>query len=211
MPVVVVFTQFDLLVNSMYDQLDIPDDMPEEKIDELSAEKAQQKFQELCVAPLNKVNPELRYATSSGVFLFSCTECSIDGCDVWTCAGLSGRLYAKPDRRALAQLIEITQGLVEKEVEGEAWIVSAMAQRASAQGKINASIECVLSLCQATLADVQRARVGMKRISFPLHYIARRCPSELGPQDTGKASRRVRSSSGRRWRNAWTQSTTCNG
>ncbi|KAJ7192758.1 hypothetical protein GGX14DRAFT_479749 [Mycena pura] len=119
-PVVVVFTQFDLLVTSMYDQLDISDDTPEEKIDELSAEKAQQKFQEVCVAPLNKVNPELRYATSSG---------------------LSGGRNAKPDRRALAQLIEITQGLVEKEVEGEAWIVSAMAQRASAQGKINASID----------------------------------------------------------------------
>jgi hypothetical protein len=47
-------------------------------------------------------------------------------------------------RSTLANLIERTQALVEHEVEGEVWIVSAMAQRASAQAKIDSSIECVV-------------------------------------------------------------------
>jgi hypothetical protein len=44
----------------------------------------------------------------------------------------------------LANLIERTQVLVEHEVEGDVWIVSAMAQRASAQSKIDSSIQCVI-------------------------------------------------------------------
>jgi hypothetical protein len=44
-------------------------------------------------------------------------------------------------RSTLANLIERTQALVEHQVEGDVWIVSAMAQRASAQTKIDSSIQ----------------------------------------------------------------------
>jgi len=44
-------------------------------------------------------------------------------------------------RSTLANLIERTQTLVEHQVEGDVWIVSAMAQRASAQTKIDSSIQ----------------------------------------------------------------------
>jgi hypothetical protein len=46
-----------------------------------------------------------------------------------------------PYRSTLANLIDLTQGRVESDIEGDVWIVSAMAQRASAQAKISSSIE----------------------------------------------------------------------
>ena len=63
------------------------------------------------------------------------------------CAGLSGKRYAKPDQQALDDLIQVTRKLIERDVEGEAWIVSAMAQRASAQVKITAAIEYIPYNC----------------------------------------------------------------
>ncbi|KZP27015.1 hypothetical protein FIBSPDRAFT_731619, partial [Athelia psychrophila] len=62
--------------------------------------------------------------------------------------GLAGKSNPmKPQyRQTLANLIDITQDLVSNQDEGDVWIVSAMAQRASAQAKIDSSI-----------------RVGMKR------------------------------------------------
>ncbi|KAJ6533507.1 hypothetical protein B0H19DRAFT_1186083 [Mycena capillaripes] len=123
-PVVVVFTQFDMLVDSMFQDLDLPDDAPEDTIEKLCVEKAEEKFQELCVKPLQKINPELRYATSSGVMVYPCTEA------VW-----GGN--TKPDRQALDRLIQVSLVLVEEDVEGEAWIVYAMAQRGNAQMKLD--------------------------------------------------------------------------
>ncbi|KAJ7212647.1 hypothetical protein GGX14DRAFT_446771 [Mycena pura] len=117
-PVVSVFTQFDKLINS--ERRALPKNTPKDKIPGLSAENANNKFQELCIKPLGQISSKLRYARSSG---------------------LSGKPNSSPDRQALDALIKITRDLVEREVEGEAWIVSAMAQRASAQVKINASIE----------------------------------------------------------------------
>jgi hypothetical protein len=58
----------------MFQDPDLPDDASEDTIEKLCIEKAEQKFQELCVEPLKKINPELRYARSSGVIVFYCTE-----------------------------------------------------------------------------------------------------------------------------------------
>lgn len=44
-------------------------------------------------------------------------------------------------RQTLANLVDITQNLVSNQDEGDVWIVSAMAQRASAQAKIDSSIK----------------------------------------------------------------------
>jgi len=118
-PVVVVFTQFDMLVDSMFQDLDLPDDASEDTIEKLCVEKAEEKFQELCVKPLQKINPELRYARSSG---------------------LSGGENTKPDRQALDRLIQVSLVLVEEDIEGEAWIVYAMAQRGNAQVKLDGAI-----------------------------------------------------------------------
>ncbi|KAJ7848461.1 hypothetical protein B0H14DRAFT_2445933 [Mycena olivaceomarginata] len=112
-PVVVVFTQCDELFNSILFYQ--PENTPTETIDRLWAAK----FQELCVRPLEKINSKLRYAHSSG---------------------LARKQISQSDRDALEDLIRITRELVEKGIEGEAWIVSAMAQRASNQVKIDGSI-----------------------------------------------------------------------
>ncbi|KAJ7898029.1 hypothetical protein B0H14DRAFT_2675933 [Mycena olivaceomarginata] len=131
-PVVVVFTQCDELFNSILFYQ--PENTPTETIDRLWAAK----FQELCVRPLEKINSKLRYAHSSG---------------------LARKQISQSDRDALEDLIRITRELVEKGIEGEAWIVSAMAQRASNQVKIDGSIG-----------------VGMKRayfIFFVLMWLAR--------------------------------------
>ncbi|KAJ7085906.1 hypothetical protein C8R44DRAFT_651023 [Mycena epipterygia] len=52
-----------------------------------------------------------------------------------------GADFNSPDRPALRNLINITQDLVSHDVQGLVWVVSAMAQRASARAKIDASIE----------------------------------------------------------------------
>ncbi|KAF7328477.1 G domain-containing protein [Mycena venus] len=116
-PVVVVFTQFDMLVDSMFQDLDLPHDASEDTIEKLCNEKAERQYQELCVGPLRQVNPELRHARSAGL----------------------GE-NAQPDRQALNHLIQVTRDLVEKGVEGDAWIVTAMAQRTSSQVKIDGAI-----------------------------------------------------------------------
>ncbi|KAJ6460173.1 hypothetical protein C8R45DRAFT_1029632 [Mycena sanguinolenta] len=116
-PVVVVFTQFDKLTNAVYRTL--PKSVPMEEKPARCNETTSKKFEDLCIAPLLRINAELRYARTSG---------------------LSEAPNAKPDQEALNNLIAITRDLVERD-EGEAWIVSAMAQRANAQVKINASIE----------------------------------------------------------------------
>jgi hypothetical protein len=54
--------------------------------------------------------------------------------------GLVGDRTLAADQPALAKLINITKEVIEKDVPGIAWIVTAMAQRASAQAKIDASI-----------------------------------------------------------------------
>jgi len=117
-PVVVVFTKFDKLVSRMEENLtdEEIDTLSEEEIDDRCLREANDEFERLCVGPLRKVNNRLPYAKIS--------------------------VEPKPQYRlTLGNLIDLTQVHVEHEVEGEVWIVSAMAQRASAQAKINSSIE----------------------------------------------------------------------
>jgi len=112
-PIVVVFTQFDKLFNSV--DRDLPEDTPKKEIDEL----CDKKFGESCVEPLRKIGSTVKYGRSSG---------------------LSGKKHAKPDREALEHLITVTRDLVEKDVK-EMWLATTMAQRASARMKIEDSIK----------------------------------------------------------------------
>ncbi|KAJ7433602.1 hypothetical protein B0H11DRAFT_2375583 [Mycena galericulata] len=120
-PIIVVFTQFDKLVNRMEQVLtDEEEAMDDDQINQLCLRKAEDELQKACVDPLKRIISKPTYARSSG---------------------LAGQQDSEPDRQALAHLVQITRDLVQRHVEGEVWIVSAMAQRASARVKINASIE----------------------------------------------------------------------
>ncbi|KAJ7133050.1 hypothetical protein C8R44DRAFT_771819 [Mycena epipterygia] len=120
-PVVVVFTQFDVLVNRMEQALtDEENDLPEPEIDLLCLKRAKAEFEARCVAPLEQIKPLCAHTR-----LF----------------GLATDSISAEAQAALANLIHITRDVVQRDVEGEVWIVTAMAQRASAQVKINASIE----------------------------------------------------------------------
>ena len=111
--------------------------MSEDDIKKLCSQKADAEFERLCLEPLRKFAPRLEYAKTSGLTNHIPRVSS---------PYLTLITYPVNDayRSTLANLIERTQALVEHEVEGEVWIVSAMAQRASAQAKIDSSIECVV-------------------------------------------------------------------
>ncbi|KAI0246610.1 hypothetical protein BJV78DRAFT_125834 [Lactifluus subvellereus] len=114
-PIVVVFTQFDKLVRRMEENLTAKEmDMSQEVINKLCLQKANAEFETSCLEPLRKFAPQLEFAKTSVNDTY---------------------------RHTLANLIERTQVLVGHQVEGDVWIVSAMAQRASAQAKIDSSIE----------------------------------------------------------------------
>lgn len=111
--------------------------MSEDDINKLCLQKADAEFKTLCLEPLRKFAPRLEYAKTSGL---------TDHIPRVSSPYLTLITYPVNDayRSTLANLVERTQALVEHEVEGEVWIVSAMAQRASAQAKIDSSIECVV-------------------------------------------------------------------
>jgi hypothetical protein len=134
-PIVVVFTQFDKLVSRMEENLtDEEMDMSDEDIDKLCLQKADAEFKTLCLEPLRKVAPQLEYAKTSGL-----ADLILRGSSAY----LTFITYPVKDayRSTLANLIERTQALVARQVEGDVWIVSAMALRASAQTKIDSSIQ----------------------------------------------------------------------
>ncbi|KAJ7150770.1 hypothetical protein C8R46DRAFT_1358260, partial [Mycena filopes] len=108
-PIVVVFTQYDILFNAMYRRL------PRTATSDQRAEAAEAEFQELCVKPLDQIKVNLPRARTSG---------------------LSGGRSAKPNWDALDDLVKTTGELIEKQF-GDAWIVSAMAQRTNVEQKIS--------------------------------------------------------------------------
>jgi len=134
-PIVVVFTQFDKLVSRMEENLtDEEMDMSEEDINKLCLQQADAEFETSCLEPLRKVTPQLEYAKTSGL---------TDHIPRVSSLYLTFITYPVNDayRSTLANLIERTQALVQHQVEGDVWIVSAMAQRANAQTKIDSSIQ----------------------------------------------------------------------
>ncbi|KAJ7027080.1 hypothetical protein C8F04DRAFT_95088 [Mycena alexandri] len=109
-PVVVIFTQYDVLLKGM--RLRMRTATSEQR--ELAAEE---DFEELCLKPLQKAQDKetLPYTRTSG---------------------LSGGVKAKPDWVALDGLVGTTRDLIDKRFGGNAWIVSAMAQRTSVEEKV---------------------------------------------------------------------------
>lgn len=105
----------------------------EEDIEKLCEDRANKEFNELCVGPLAKINHALPYAKTSGMTAIQFTRLS--------CQLILIFFYLVDYRSTLAELIDLTQVVVARHVEGDVWIVSSMAQRASAQAKISSSIE----------------------------------------------------------------------
>ncbi|KAJ7112756.1 hypothetical protein C8R43DRAFT_1040414 [Mycena crocata] len=135
-PVVVVFTKFDLLVSRKEEYL-TDEEMEtcdsEEDINRLCLKKADDEFDEACLGPLQRINRTLSFARTSGL--------------------VGDFQTADLDRQALANLIQITQNLVERDVQGTVWIVAAMAQRANARKKIDASIQVGMKQYWQSLAS----------------------------------------------------------
>ncbi|KAJ7022647.1 hypothetical protein C8F04DRAFT_1137329 [Mycena alexandri] len=126
-PVVVVFTQYDVLLNAMY--LRLRKGTNEERI-----KAAEENFQDLCIKPLQDIKKKLLQEMKDPV-----PEMKEDLPYART-SGLSGGPKAKPNWDALDEIIKTTRELIEKRFGGEAWIVSAMAQRTSVEEKINGAI-----------------------------------------------------------------------
>ncbi|KAK6969566.1 G domain-containing protein [Favolaschia claudopus] len=120
-PVIVVFTQYDRLVHRMEEILIDEDSMlDDEHFDRIAADRAEAKFLESCVKPLEARNPGMPYERTFG---------------------LRGEKITPPSQTALRRLLSTTQRLVQKSIGGDVWVVTAMAQRVSALQKIDASIQ----------------------------------------------------------------------
>jgi len=86
---------------------------PDDEIDALVLKRTEDEFKASCVDLLDDVWRYLPYA----------------------------KVSVRPQhRKTLSNLVNITQDVVTRHVEGDVWIVLAMAQRASTQAKINSSI-----------------------------------------------------------------------
>ncbi|KAJ6484728.1 hypothetical protein C8R45DRAFT_1214735 [Mycena sanguinolenta] len=119
MPVIVVFTQFDTLYSRMEELLTEEEcELSDDEIHKLCLQRADAEFKVICIGPLAVINSSVQYARTAGL-------------------GRSSTNSLMPVQPALENLIGITQNLV----QGTVWYVSAMAQRASAMEKIDASIE----------------------------------------------------------------------
>jgi hypothetical protein len=59
-PIIVVFTKYDLLVRKFERETDIEDDMDEEAFDELIKERAEKAFELNCVRPLQETTRDVR-------------------------------------------------------------------------------------------------------------------------------------------------------
>ncbi|KAJ7124156.1 hypothetical protein C8R44DRAFT_734678 [Mycena epipterygia] len=141
-PMVVVFTQHDKLFSMINYKLPEPGTTPEE-ISKLCGEKVESIFQELCMAPLDELGAKLSFKLScvrtSGAF-FGCG----DGDELTgRHTGLSEK-QPNPDREALYDLVNTTCNLVQKNMGVDTSIVYAMAQRTSAELKINTCVEYLL-------------------------------------------------------------------
>ncbi|KAF8179278.1 hypothetical protein K438DRAFT_1977348 [Mycena galopus ATCC 62051] len=121
-PVVVVFTQFGVLYSGM--EMELTEEemkLTEKQLRQRCSQRADTKFNEICLPPLQNMDPTPPHARTSGL-------------------GANNT----PDRRALADLIKTTLHLL-GETGGfnreTVWITSAIAQRGSAQANIEGSIK----------------------------------------------------------------------
>ncbi|KAJ7213523.1 hypothetical protein GGX14DRAFT_618916 [Mycena pura] len=119
-PVVVVFTHFDVLISRMEAETSESLNLPREEVKQLCLEIADVKFRENCINPLAQINPELQYARTFGLLKDTISH---------------------QEKGILSTLIQTTRDLAERYIERELWTASVTEQRASVAEKINTSID----------------------------------------------------------------------
>ncbi|KAF8888607.1 hypothetical protein BD779DRAFT_1523915 [Infundibulicybe gibba] len=115
-PLIVVFTKFDLLVSKFEMETEPTYDMDEDQFTALTIAQANEALEELCIS-------RLRDATRGRATPVPFTKVSISD--------------QKQYKNTLMELVELTQ----KHVDEAVWLIWAFAQRSSAEIKIRASIE----------------------------------------------------------------------
>jgi hypothetical protein len=151
-PVIIVFTQYDELFRQTEENL-TDEEMEMDDVDAICHQKTTYEFKRLCLDPLSKFMPNAPYAKTSGVLIVSF---------IAVCLSHNFDLVKEEFRDTLKTLVTLTQELVERRVEGDVWIVSAMAQRTSAQAKVDSSIAYVPLYSIQSTNFLNHSRVGMK-------------------------------------------------
>ncbi|KAJ7866354.1 hypothetical protein B0H13DRAFT_2281467 [Mycena leptocephala] len=126
-PLIVVFTQFDKLFNAylLASNAAPNGNFSDPKFRARCLKSAEAELEKNCVKPLKKMSAKVPYARTSG------TSTSWLG---------PGKGPSESDRATVANVITTTRDLLKKE-DSLVWVMSAMAQRVSADTKIKASIE----------------------------------------------------------------------
>jgi hypothetical protein len=107
-------------------------------LDNRSKEEAQQAF-EICVQSLQRTMDRLRipmphYVKVSGIFV-----------PLYYLSGLDRSLVRPGYQDDVSALVEVTRDMVKERLKGDAWIMWAIAQRASLPVKIEACVTYVSS------------------------------------------------------------------
>ncbi|KAJ8593314.1 hypothetical protein M405DRAFT_930900 [Rhizopogon salebrosus TDB-379] len=116
-PVIVVFTQYDKLINQVDYELGLSGDVLNNDIKGLIKSRAETKLQEICIGPLD------RFVASKGSVIPHATVST-----------------SNDYKESLVHLIQITEGHVYKHVAADASLVTSVAQRVDHGLKIKASI-----------------------------------------------------------------------
>ncbi|KAJ7051335.1 hypothetical protein C8F01DRAFT_1237216 [Mycena amicta] len=118
-PVIVVFTRFDDLVDLMEEELSLPDNSSDDATDTLTLQRAHVRFQESCLDPLNDITPAVPYVLTSG---------------------LQDEVLTRDSKQALNNLLQTTQTLTEEYVGCRLWKSSAIPNLATASEKLDHSL-----------------------------------------------------------------------
>ncbi|KAJ7194960.1 hypothetical protein GGX14DRAFT_545962 [Mycena pura] len=158
-PIVVVFTQFDKLFNKY---LLAPNAAPngnfsDSKFRARCFKSAEAELEKNCVKPLKKVSPKVPHARTSG---------------------LGRKDPSQDDMAAVANVIALTRDLLEKD-GSLVWVMSAMAQRASADTKIKASIDVVLHSLTTRVGYWSGLAAGAKFLGWNLETCIDTLHSEI--------------------------------
>lgn len=139
-PVVVVFTKYDKLVCSKYLEEDsMGDDADEETLRERSKVNAAEYFA-ASVSSLDKWAAPLRIPTPAYINISGMhTPFRLDLALIYSSVSES---YEE----SIAGLVDVTRKIVHERLQGDAWIIWAIAQRANLPAKIAACVEYVLLL-----------------------------------------------------------------
>jgi len=131
---VIVFTQYDRLLRTKEAELKQEHkNMDPKTLDDRSKDEAQQAF-EICAQSLQRTTERLkiptpRYVKVSGIFV-----------PLYYLSSLDRSLVRPGYQEDVSALVEVTRDSVKERLKGDAWIMWAIAQRASLPVKIDACV-----------------------------------------------------------------------